>query len=402
MNLTLFLVNNFNSFIKNFSFSWNNLFDILILALLIYIAIALIRKTRSMPILLGILAMAIVYGFSTWFDLPLTRRFFGAFFGTFVLILVIIFQKEIRRLLEIIGVWGLKRKMTIPTDLTLLSVSEAARYFVSHNSHKIGSLIVFPGQEPIERFLEGGTDLNGEVSTALLTSIFDDSSPGHDGAVIIKGNKLKKFAVHLPLGENVEAVKKFGTRHRAALGLAEKTDALCIVTSEEKGTISVARDGLIFQLKDADALKEEMKSFLKNKFPERGLISYKKWILQNSINFFLSLIVALAIWLGFAYSSVNVQRNFVAPLEFKNLMENYQINEYQPQEVVITLSGKNTDFSSFDPQSLKVSISLEKILKIGWHKILIKDQDIVLPNNFSVIKIDPQSIQVQLEEKKNP
>ncbi|MEK7120286.1 MAG: DNA integrity scanning protein DisA nucleotide-binding domain protein, partial [Patescibacteria group bacterium] len=157
--------------------------------------------------------------------------------------MVIIFQKEIRRLLEIIGVWGIQRKMTVPADLTLLSVSEAARYFVSH---KIGSLIVFPGQEPLERFLEGGTDLNGEVSTALLTSIFDDSSPGHDGAVIIKGNKLKKFAVHLPLGENIEAVKNFGTRHRAALGLAEKTDALCVVTSEEKGTISVARDGLIF------------------------------------------------------------------------------------------------------------------------------------------------------------
>jgi len=393
MKPILFLVNNFNSFVNNFSFGWNNFFDIFILALLIYVAIALIRKTKSMPVLLGILIMAIVYGFSIWLDFPLTKRFFGAFFGTFVLILVIIFQKELRRLLEIIGVWGIKRKTVVPVDLTLQAVSEAIRYFVTH---KIGSLIVFPGQEPMERFLEGGTDLNGEVSTALLTSIFDDSSPGHDGAVIIRGNKLKKFAVHLPLGENIEAVKHFGTRHRAALGLAEKTDALCLVTSEEKGTISIARDGLIYQVKSVDDLKEEMKKFTLNKFPDRKLLNYKKLIWQNSINFFLSLIVAVAIWLGFAYSSVNVQRNFVTPLEFKNLVENYQINEYQPQEVVVTLSGKNTDFSSFDPQSLKASISLENILKIGWHKILIEDQDIVRPDNLSIIKIEPSVIQINL------
>ncbi|KKR09700.1 MAG: putative membrane protein [Parcubacteria group bacterium GW2011_GWA2_39_18] len=393
MNPISFLINNFNSFVKNFSFGWNNFFDVLILAILISLAIAFIRKTRSMPILLGILAMAIVYGFSVWFDFPLVRRFFGAFFGTFLLILVIIFQKEIRRFLEIIGIWGIKRKITSPTDLTLLSVSEAVKYFIPH---KIGSLIVFSGQEPIERFLEGGTDLNGEVSTALLTSIFDDSSPGHDGATIIKGNKLKKFAVHLPLGENIEAVKHFGTRHRAALGLSEKTDALCIVTSEEKGTISIAKDGLIYQIKNDQELKDEMKSFILNKFPERRLINYKKWIWQNLIIFFSSLILSTMIWLGFNYGSINVQRNFMVPLEFKNLMENYQINEYRPQEVAVTLSGKNIDFSSFDPRSLKASISLEKIFKIGWHKILIKNQDIARPNNFSVIKIDPSIIQINL------
>ena len=110
MNMISFFINNFNSFVKNFSFSWNNLFDILIIAFLIYIAIALIRKTRSVPMLLGILTMVIVYGFSVWFDFSLTRRFFGAFFGTFVLILVIIFQKEIRRLLEIIGIGESKEK----------------------------------------------------------------------------------------------------------------------------------------------------------------------------------------------------------------------------------------------------------------------------------------------------
>jgi uncharacterized protein (TIGR00159 family) len=399
MNTTSLFINNFNSFVKNFSFGWNNLFDVLILAFLIYIAIALIRKTRSMPILLGILVMAMIYGFSVWFDFPLTRRFFGAFFGTFVLILVIIFQKEIRRLLEMIGIWGIKRKIIIPTDLTLQFVSEAVRYFVSH---KIGSLIVFPGQEPIERFLEGGTDLNGEVSTALLTSIFDDSSPGHDGAVIIKGNRLKKFAVHLPLGENIEAVKHFGTRHRAALGLAEKTDALCIVTSEEKGTISIARDGLIYQIKNEKDLQEEIKTFILNKFPEKKLVNYKKWFWQNFTTFSISLIIAMLVWLGFNYNSVNVQRDFVAPLEFKNLSANYQIKEYQPQEIVVTLSGKNTDFSSFDAQNLKVSINLENNLKAGWHRILLDNKDIVRSGNFSIIKIDPQSIQVQLEEKKNP
>ncbi len=189
--------------------------DILIITFLIYFIFFFIRKTRLMPIILGVLMLFLIYEMGIVLDLPLTKTVFKPFSSIFLISLVVIFQKELRRFFTIIGTPASRRKAILPAEeQTLEVIIQAMKYFVAH---RIGALIVFPGQEPIERHLEGGAVLNGVVSLPLLLSIFDESSPGHDGAIIIEDNKIKKFAVHLPLAENIEAVKKFGTRHRAGL-----------------------------------------------------------------------------------------------------------------------------------------------------------------------------------------
>src|SRR5262249_56151173 len=109
----------------------------------------------------------------------------------------------------------------------------------------LGALFVLPRPEPIEGHVGGAIPLGGRISEPLLLSIFDASSPGHDGAVILRGSQLERFAVHLPLSVNRAALGAGGTRHAAALGLSERCDATCIVVSEERGTVSVARDGAI-------------------------------------------------------------------------------------------------------------------------------------------------------------
>jgi len=165
---------------------------------------------------------------------------------------------------------------------------------------KTGALIVLQGDEAIESFLENGIFLGGKVSRELLLSIFDTSSPGHDGAVIITGDRVKMFGAHLPLARKAEATKNFGTRHRAALGLAERSDALVIAVSEEKGTVSLAENGEIKAINDENELAFRIHDFLRTRLLEEtgGKTS---WIPQGNMREkIVALAIAVLLWFALA------------------------------------------------------------------------------------------------------
>ncbi len=225
----------------------------------------------------------------------MTRDFLHTFFGLSAILLAIIFQRELRRFFEIIGLIGLRRKQTPLYEDTQKTIVNAVDTFIQKH---IGALIVFPGRENIDRHLEGGFYLAGRISEPLLLSIFDPSSPGHDGAIIMEDDKIRKFAVHLPLAENVRAVRNFGTRHRAALGLSEVSDALIVVISEEKGTISICRDKSFKTLENTQELEAAINNFFEEKFPKSGLVKSRKWLAKNLPPIILSLAMSAAIWLA--------------------------------------------------------------------------------------------------------
>ncbi len=289
MNLNL-LSNIFN----NASFGVKDVFDILIVSALIYLAIIVLQRTKSAPIIAGIIVLFIIYSLSVFFGLALTEKIFHSIFGFLLVITAIIFQKELRRFFEIAGFIGLMRKQIPLYEDINKTIINAIEIFIRKN---IGALIVFPGQESIDRHLEGEFYLSGKISEPLLLSIFDPSSPGHDGAVIIEGDKIKKFAAHLPLAENVRAVRNFGTRHRAALGLSEVSDALIVAISEEKGTVSICRDKSFKILQNPQELKDVLDDFFEEKFPENKLATSKKWLRKNTPPIILSLVSSLIIWL---------------------------------------------------------------------------------------------------------
>lgn len=374
------------------AFVLRNAIDIIVITSLIYGIIILFRKTKSLPIMIGVLLLTALYGISTLLNLPLTQTVFQAFFSMFLVILAIIFQRELRRFFELVGVLGIKRTITPATDSTIKLIATMAKKF---SDSKTGVLIIFPGRENVDRFLEGGTILNGKVSEALLLSLFDDSTPGHDGAVVIDGDKVKKFSVHLPLAENIEAVKKFGTRHRAALGLSEVSDALTLVVSEERGTISIGRNKQLKALKPGDDLEKILRDFYEEKFPKKHISHYTRWFQQNLTTLITAFGIAFVIWAFFTSQTSMTQRKFVVPIEFTDVPKQYVVSDSMPEEVVVTFSGRSSELDLLKPTDLKASADLQG-MKPGWHRIIIGKENIKHPSSIDIAQTDPASIQINI------
>src|SRR3989339_296482 len=384
----------FFKFIQNPSFDLRGLLDILIVAILVFLVLTLIRKTRAMPMFIGVIFLSAVYLLSIFLKLQLTQSIFNSLLSALLIILAVVFQKELRRFFEFIGLMGLKRKLFAPAESTVKTIVQAINYLAER---RIGTLLIFPGRENIYRHIEGGVLLNGRLSLPLLLSIFDPSSPGHDGAAIIENDNIRRFAAHLPLADNIEAVKKFGTRHRAALGLAERTDALSIIVSEEKGTVSIAYNKQLITLENNAELEIRLRKFFEQSFPKEKISSYKKWLRANFMRIVASLVISFALWLIFTFQISVIQKKMVIPIEFKSLEKEYIVDNYTPNEISVIFSGLDRDFSSIDEQNFKTLVDLSN-LQPGWHKVDIKNNSINFPSSLTLIKIDPTSIKIHISK----
>lgn len=278
-----------------------NIIDILTTSFILYTAYILLKKTRSIYILRGFFALIIFYILAVFLDLKLTVSLFQAFVSFFIIILVVLFQKEIRRFFENFSISFIYNSIneTVPIDNSIVnSVSSAIEYL---SKKKIGAIVVLTGKQNLERILEGGIILNGKISDALLISIFNPKTPGHDGAIIIEGDQVKKFAVHLPLADNYKKYPNLGTRHRAGLGVAERTDAMTIIVSEERGTITIGINDELKVVSNSEKLKIEIQKFIgiENKKNEKKDMKEKiKMILRENKNDKL-LVLAISIFLWY-------------------------------------------------------------------------------------------------------
>ncbi len=225
---------------------YTDLLDILATSVLIYYVLLLIRGTRAVQILTGVLVLVGLLGLANLLRLYLLGTILQWLVVGAAVSLPIVFQPELRRALEQIGRGGLLHigeeagEWTRPEDKSVLTLARAA-FLLSRN--RLGALIVLEQQSGLKEFVESGTVLNAELSAELLLAIFMPRSPLHDGAVIVRENIVEAAGCFLPLAEQSLAERRVGTRHRAAIGLTEQTDAVVVVVSEESGAISIARQG---------------------------------------------------------------------------------------------------------------------------------------------------------------
>ena len=281
------------------SFRIADLFDILIISFCVYSAIVWFRRTTSRSVVIGILLLTAVYFLARTFGLYLTSLLFQTFFAVSLIALVVVFQEEIRRAFERIALWGTFRERrqyaAMPgVDALLEGISTLA-------SNRIGALIVIKGREPLDRHVEGGIPLYGRISKPLLYSIFDPHSPGHDGAVLIEGDRLTKFGAHLPLSKNLAQIGMLGTRHAAALGMSECSDAFVIAVSEERGTIHVAQDGRMVLIRSVAEMKDQLERFYAERVRQEVKSGLQRSFRQNVRTKLLSVGLACLAWYLFAY-----------------------------------------------------------------------------------------------------
>ena len=242
-------------------FHWTDALDIIILAVLFYFVLSFFRSRKAGTLLIGIFLCILLYTFSVFFNLTGVQYILSGVFQIGALAIVIIFQPEIRDLLDAIGSGSLKGIRTIGDQ----AHKKQAKYKAIDNickavhvmsAERTGALIVIGRTTQLESVVHTGIEVNADVSDYLIRNLFYDKAPLHDGAVVIEGNRIKAAACILPLPKHTHVQNELGTRHRAAVGMSEISDAVIVVVSEETGVISVAKESELKRGFTEDSLRK--------------------------------------------------------------------------------------------------------------------------------------------------
>lgn len=252
-------VMDFSNFFQNLSTIKiiTSLLDLLFVWYVLYLLITVFKGTKAIQLLKGIVVIVIGQQISKILNLTATSKLFDIVIQWGVLALIVIFQPEIRRALEQLGRGSFLKRYTNTysrdEEKLIQSVSKAVQYMAKR---RIGALIVFEKETGLQDYIETGIPMNSDISQELLTNVFIPNTPLHDGAMIIQGSKIAVAASYLPLSDSVKISKSLGTRHRAAVGISEVSDAFTVVVSEETGDISVTFDGKLRRDISKDVFEE--------------------------------------------------------------------------------------------------------------------------------------------------
>lgn len=363
--------------------------DIGVVAVLAWLGLRLVRRTRARPALLGLATLGAIYLAARQLGLGLTAAIFQAFFAVLVLILVVVFQDDLRRIFEQVGAWVSRRRGEEPTggpnDVLVRSAEQLA-------AARTGALIVVPGREPIDRHLEGGVELDGRLSQPLLLSLFDASSPGHDGAVVLVNDRITYFAVHLPLSTDREQLAGVGTRHAAALGLSERTDAMCIVVSEERGTISLAVGGRLRLIERPRALAIELR---RHQRPVPLRTSGNGWREPRFRDAVLAIGIAAGLWVVQVPGSVVTEVEVDAPVIVEKLPAELRLEGVEPQGVRVRLAGRRRDLVLARSGSVEVRVDA-LLARLGRRTFQITPELVEHPEGLEVTSIRPERVKISI------
>jgi diadenylate cyclase len=237
----------------------------------------------------------------------------------------------------------------------------------------------------------------------MLKSIFDPNSPGHDGAVIVEQDRVTRFAAHLPLSKNLRQLARVGTRHSAALGLAELADALCLVVSEERGTVSIARDGRLRKLENMQELGTVIQDFLQEKFPShhKDHRFSLQFFRENWIEKAVAVALAISFWYLFVPGSKTVEISYNVPVVVENVPSDLRVEDIRPKEIKATFSGPRRAFYLFDAKKIKVTLDVS-LAELGRRTFNISEQNIRYPKDLTLQDLSPSTVKLSVKKAPQP
>jgi DNA integrity scanning protein DisA with diadenylate cyclase activity len=371
------------------SLSVTDAVDLLCLFVLAWGLVARLYRSRAHVALMGLGVLGCGYALARTSDLELTSWFLRGACGVGAALLVLGYQDPLRRLLESIGSLGTGRRARADNEamdemvLALAHLAEA----------RIGALVVVTGREPLERHTKGLVPLDGRVSVPLLLSLFDASSPGHDGAVIwAGGDRIAGFAGHLPLAQADNDRGPGGTRHAAAIGLSERTDALCIAVSEERGTISLARDGQLEVVSPGD-LATRLRDFLSAKPPARQPARAR--LLRGGAQVATAAVITASAWLVLVHGSQQDTTVLSLPIEVENMPEGWSLDGVEPATVEVTVAGPRRRVIVLQESDVAVLVEVTGLAQ-GRRRFRLRTEDVVAPAGLDVVGLSARRVAVRV------
>lgn len=373
--------------------NWRVSLDILLIAAGIYALYRTLRSLGTWKTVTGVFIAILIFLAARFLGLKGIDWIFSNFSHVALLALIIVFQPEIRKIFERAA--SLRRE-ELGEEGTGLA-AQLSEVVLTLGQQRRGGILVFPGREPIRPWVSEGTVLEAQPSFPLIMSVFDPHSPGHDGAMVIENGRIRSFGVRLPLSKSEKLSETYGTRHHAAMGLSEVTDALVVAISEERGKATVFHRGVLWEPKG----KEELAGRIRVHWAETS--SYALPIRRamrlrahlGSIT--LSLFLAFLFWSTVVISQTEIrEKGFTVPIEYITA-DNAALVGTKLTEMKVHLAGPKSELDLVDPGQLAVRIDLSKAGP-GKQRVLVTEENFKLPKTLRLLDVDPPALEIALKE----
>lgn len=369
---------------------WQDVVDILLNSYILFRLYVLFRGTNVIRMIMAIAMLWILERTAVYMGLIVTSWAMQGIIAAAALIIIIVFRNEIASVLQTRNFksffWGIpQRQLQTPVDIIVEGVYELAR-------RKLGALIVLPLKKGIETVVQSGIPWKGKLSREMLLSIFWHGTPVHDGAAIIQGDQIVEVSAILPLSKRTDLPSHFGTRHRAAIGLAEQSDALVIVVSEERGRVTVFKDNDAINIDNNIELRHVLQEHAGEATAASGM---KRQALELGIAAMVCLAGITGIWFSFA-RGLEALVTLEVPVEFMNRDPGLEIFSASASSVSLQLSGSGSLIKSIRPDQVKIKLDLANAVA-GKNEIPIARESIALPPGIQLKQVEPQMLEVDLD-----
>jgi uncharacterized protein (TIGR00159 family) len=377
-------------------FHWQSVLDVLLVAYLFYQCSLWVRGSRAALAAVGLAVIGGIALLARWSGLILAGWLFQSLWAVIWLILIIVFQPELRQILERLSLLDLirGRRSTLHRE-TLAELTDAV--FDLAREH-IGALIVLPQRDPLDLYLRGGIQVDALLSREVLRALFQPPAPTHDGAVVLRTQRIDQAACFLPMTTATGLPAIYGARHRAALGLTERCDALCLLVSEERGTVALARQGKLTLFSDPIRLSHE----LERTTPEEVDATSRPRQLWNWMTYRLSAKalafgVALGLWMAVA-GQQSAETALIVPIEYQRIATGIELRGEIPAEVTIRLRGSQLALAALRASSVRLRVSLDHV-RDGLNYVALTAHHLDLPPGVELTDIRPAFLAIEVRKK---
>ena len=362
---------------------------------LVYQLYSWFKNSKALQVVLGLLFLGVIYFVTKSLGLFMTSWILQELGTVLLVLLIVVFQAEIRQALYRLSL--LRNLFDREESVVRIDLLELSATIFSLASQRVGALVVFQREELLDDHILHGVPLDSVVSGSLITSIFMPTSPLHDGAVLIKDGRIALASCHLPLSVSAEVPQHLGTRHRAALGLSERSDAAIVVISEERGEVSLSLDGALQVVSSPAQLHERLTSLMQPLTRESKRVGVMSKLFANLWPKVAIFVMVAVSWLLITFKQGEIL-TVTAPVTFHNLPDTLTLTRSNPDEVDLQLKSFSTLVGSPRELDIVIDLDLSKV-KEGNNNIQISKEQIKVPTGVVVVNLERSLIRVTAARK---